>query len=347
MKPDPEDDRRRLAAFFRDQLRIGSLESPPFDELVALVEDRLDPEARPALEERIAADPTLLQEVEDLRVLRAQMLRSRPDTSGRRPFVLAGLAAAAALVAVAFWLGSPGQRGPVGHATPPSLAAAPFASLRDGDVRVALSSDGVVSGLPALDPRLRDAIAGALRGTLPEPAGLDALQAEPLTLLGGADVAAGFAPEAPLGTRVSSDRPTFHWSTHPEARSYEVSVFDRDLQKRAGSGPIASTDWTPERPLPRGRSYLWQVTALTPRGRVTTPAPPAPEARFEVVDAAVPGELARLRAAAPESRLLAVVVLSEAGLLDEADAQLQALAADNPGSPEVARLVEALRLLRR
>ena len=151
----------------------------------------------------------------------------------------------------------------------------------------------------------------------------------------------------PVGTRVASDRPAFRWSAHPDARSYEVSVFDQDLRKRAGSGRITGVDWTPERRLPRGRTYLWQVTAITPHGRVTAPAPPAPEARFEVVDEVVLAELERRRAAAPGSRLLAAVVFSEAGLLDAADAELHALADDNPGSPEVARLLDALRGLRR
>ena len=347
MKRDPEGDRRRLEAFFRDELRLGSAESPSFDDVAAYVEDRLDPEERGALEERMAGDPTLRQEVEDLRALGVQMLRSRPAATWRQPFALAGLAAAAAVAAVAFWLGTPRERRPVENGSRSSLAAAPLVTLKDGDLRVALSSDGVVSGLPAVDPELRDAIAGALRGALPAPQGLEALRSGPLTLLGGPGGATPLAPERPVGTRVASDRPGFRWSAHPDARSYEVSVFDQDLQKRAGSGPITGTDWTPERPLPRGHTYLWQVTALTPGGRVTAPAPPAAEARFEVVDPAVLAELERRRAGARGSRLLAAVVFIEAGLLDDADAELQALAADNPGSPQVARLFEALRDVRR
>jgi hypothetical protein len=347
MKQDPEDDRRRLEAFFRDELRRGSAESPSFDDVAAYIEDRLDPEQRAALEERMAGDPTLRQEAEDLRVLRAQMLSSRPAATRRRPFALAGLAAAAAVAAVAFWLGTPRERRPVENGTRPPVAAAPVATLKDGDLRLTLSADGAVSGLPAVDPKLRDAIGGALRGALRAPQGLDSLRSGPLTLLGGTSVAAAFAPVTPLGTRVASDRPAFRWAAYPNARSYEVSVFDQDLQKRAGSGPIAGTHWTPERPLPRGRTYLWQVTALTARGRVIAPAPPAPEARFEVVDAGVLAKLEQQRAGAPGSRLLAAIVFSEAGLLDDADVELQALAADNPGSPQLDRLREALRDLRR
>jgi hypothetical protein len=219
--------------------------------MAAYVGDRLDGEVRAELEERMAGDPALRQEVEDLRALRVQMLRSRSVPVWCRPFALAGLAAAAALAAVAFWLGTAGERRPVENGGRPSVAAASIAALKDGDLRVALSGDGAVSGLPALDPELHDAIAGALRGTLPAPQGLGSLRSGPLTLLGGPEGAAAFAPETPLGTRVASDRPAFRWSAHPDARSYEVSVFDLDLQKRAGSGPITATGWPPTIPARR------------------------------------------------------------------------------------------------
>ena len=57
-------------------------------------------------------------------------------------------------------------------------------------------------------------------------------------------------------------------------------------------------------------------------------------------------EVEARRAQAPASHLVSVIALVEAGLLDDADAELGALAADNPGSPEVARLRESLARLR-
>jgi hypothetical protein len=44
---------------------------------------------------------------------------------------------------------------------------------------------------------------------------------------------------------------------------------------------------------------------------------------------------------------VAALALVEAGLLDDADAELAALAADNPGSAEAARLQDGLKRLRR
>jgi hypothetical protein len=345
MNNDPEDDRRRLSAFWRDELRRASAEAPGFEELAAYVEERLDADARAAFEERLEADPALRLEVADLRALRDSM--QRPVRSAwRSPVAFAGLAAAAAVAALAFWLGRPAEKRAIERAGQPTLAAAPAASIKDGLRQVALGGNGALSGLPALDPALERRIAAALSGSLPSPQGLGALQGEPLTLLGQPGTAARFGPTAPLGTRVSVDRPTLRWSPHPDAPAYEVSVFDQELRKRAGSGRITGTEWTPERALPRGRTYLWQVAALTRHGRVTAPAPPAPEARFEIVSDAVRAELERRQASAPDSHLAALVLCVEAGLLDDADVQLQSLDTDNPGSAEVGRLRGALQALR-
>jgi len=350
MKHDPTDDRRpgearrQLEEFFRDERRLALAEAPGFDELAAYVEGRLDPEARALLEERLAADAVLSQEVDDLRALHAQM--AGPARPAARPFPLRlapWLAAAAALAALVFWL-RPTQRGPDVAGASPS-APAPVATLADGGRHVALFADGRVGGLPPLDGRTQSAVAAALRGSLPAPAGLLPLRSGPGTLMGSAPPAA-FAPLAPLATRVGSLRPTFRWSAHPLAHTYEVAVFDQELRRQLGSGVVAGTEWTPATPLRRGRTYLWQVTALTGRGRVTAPAPPAPEARFEVAAPAVLAEVEGRRAAAPASHLVAVVAFVEAGLLDDAGGELGALEAENPGSPEVARLRAALLALR-
>ena len=124
-------------------------------------------------------------------------------------------------------------------------------------------------------------------------------------------------------------------------------MFDADLQRQLASGPLTSTEWTPAKALPRGRTYLWQVTARAGGQRVTAPAPPAPEARFEIAGPDVMAEVEKRRAQAPGSHVVAALALVEAGLLDDAESELDALATDNPGSPEVARLRESLAALRR
>lgn len=321
------DPKRHLEQFFRDELRLARAEAPSFDALADYVEGRLDPEERALLEERIADDAALRQEVDDLRALHAQM--ARPRRAMVRPILFAALAAAAtiAAVGVALW-----HRPAEETRRPGSPSPAVIATLKDGD-------------LSHLDPAMRDAVAAARRGALPAPQGLASLAPERSTLM-GPETSAAFAPQSPLGTRVSADRPTFRWTAHPAATRYEVAVFDSDLQKQLASGPIVATEWTPSKSLARGRTYLWQVTALAGGQRITAPAPPAPEARFAVAGADVMAGVESRRAQAPASHLVAALALVDAGLLDDAAVELDALAADNPGSPEVARLRESLATLR-
>jgi hypothetical protein len=343
---DDRDGRRQLARILRDDLRAAEIESPPFERLAEYVEGRLSPEERAELDERLADDPVLRAEVEGLRELHRQMTggRTAVDAPPRRPWVLAGLAAAAAVAALALWLRGPGPERAAERAAVASPTPAPVAALLDGAVRVALGADGSVSGLPALDPAQRAAVAAALRGELPRPGGLDALRDGRQVLMGASQVHA-FAPRAPVGTRVT-DRPVFRWTAHPDARAYEVTVFDGDFTRRAASGPVTGTEWRPAQPLAEGRVYLWQVAALTSGGRITVPTPPAPEARFQVAAPAVRARIEALRAPAPASHLLAALAFAEAGLLDDAEREVEALAAANPGSPEVAALRERLAALR-
>jgi hypothetical protein len=339
--------RRELAETLRDDLRRAEVESPSFERLVDYVEGRLSHEERAELEERLADDAVLRAEVDGLRELHLQM-GGRAATSSpalRRPWILAGLAAAAAVAALALWL-RPADV-PVGGGSAGSQSPAPVAAFRDGELRLALAADGSVSGLPPIDPARRAAVAGALRGELPRPDDLAQLARGRRALMGKTAGPAAFAPQAPVGTRVATGRPSFRWTAHPDARAYEVAVFDQELRPQAASGPVSGTAWQPPQALPAGRVYLWQVTAQTARGRVSAPAPPAPEARFEVADAAVLAEVARGRAEAPGSHLVAALVLVEKGLLDEAEVELRALADENRDGPAAARLLLALDDLRK
>jgi hypothetical protein len=65
-----------------------------------------------------------------------------------------------------------------------------------------------------------------------------------------------------------------------------------------------------------------------------------------VANPALLAEVERRRAAVPGSHLVSGLAYAEAGLLDDAEVELRALAAENPGSPEAARLLAALRGLR-
>lgn len=55
---------------------------------------------------------------------------------------------------------------------------------------------------------------------------------------------------------------------------------DSFLVAFAESPELQETAWTPPSPLPRGRLYQWQVTAVKEGRPVVSPGPDAPEARF-------------------------------------------------------------------
>ena len=81
------------------------------------------------------------------------------------------------------------------------------------------------------------------------------------------------------------------------------------------------------RPLPRGVTLSWQVTATTARGAVQAPVPPAPEARFRVADARTVASLDDARRVARGSHLLLAIAYRRAGIVDAMNAELEALRA--------------------
>lgn len=334
--------RARLGAFFRDSLRAAEAEAPDYEDVEAYVDGTLEPEERELFELRLADDPLLQQEVQDLRELRQALVPAR-----FRRYLWPGLAAAAGL-ALVLWstFRRPGPSPEVAVAPTPFLSAAPaaVAELEDGRQKVGLTADGRLAGLEALPAGTRDEVARALQsGVMPRPADLAALRGRPVALMGAPDERPRFGVLAPVGTVVRKARPTFRWRVRPGARAYVVSVYDQDLTEVAASPELRESEWSPPKDLPRGRVLQWQVAALTPSGREVAPAPPEPEARFRILDAASAAALDQALAAAAGSHLGAAVVLSQAGLVDEALAELAALAAANPGAREALRLQDSLR----
>jgi hypothetical protein len=354
MNDDPES---TLARSFRESLLAAEAEAPSFEDVAAYVDGRLDDDARTLFEERLHDDPLLQAEVRDLQQLRTEMAQPR-RMSAAVPAWTYFAAAAVLLAAVAGLLlvyATPRTTvlsGPIARrATPESAAAAGaapavVATVHDGPGSIELRADGTLRGL--LVPReLAPSLVRALRdGAVAVPALRADLAVAPVVAMGAPSAAAArFAPVAPLSTLVRSDRPTLRWSAHPRARSYEVSVFDLDLEPVASSGVITATEWTPAAALRRGRTYLWQVQATTATGSETVPSPPAPEARFHV---ASPSLIATVEPALTTgSDLAAGVALAEAGFLEEAAQRFDALAAANPESREVQRLRAALAAARK
>lgn len=331
--------RRHLEVSFRERLSAAETDGPGSDEVAAYVDGSMEPAERAAFEEMLAADPALRDEVADLEELRDVLRReARPS----RPWAAwAGLAAAAGLATLLVWRARTPASGPA--PAPPANAPAAIVTLRDGGREVTLSGDGSVAGLPGVPVEVTRAVVAALRdGALSRPEALGPLRGAASTLL-GTGTAAAFRLTAPVATVVRSDRPTLRWTPHPRARGYEVVVFSEEQVRVAGVRAAGVTETTLPASLERGRTYLWQVAALTPEGRIVAPAPPEPEARFRVLGMAESAALESALRAAGDSDLAAGILLARGGVRDEAEARLARLLAANPDSAEAARLLAAVR----
>ena len=145
---------------------------------------------------------------------------------------------------------------------------------------------------------------------------------------------------------MQTTKPTLRWRPLSGATSYLVTIADREKEV-AKSAPLTGTEWTVPEPLSRGVIYMWQVTAVKNGEKVTSPHPPAPDARFQILaqDKARELELARTKYAA--MHVLLGNLYAEAGLLDDAEGEFEALLAANPQSQAASKLLESVRSARR
>ncbi|HEY7213839.1 MAG TPA: zf-HC2 domain-containing protein [Thermoanaerobaculia bacterium] len=219
-------------------------------------------------------------------------------------------------------------------------------TLRREEIPAAPRAAGL-AGLEALPADLRGAVSAALRdGRLARPAQIADLLGSG-TVLRGSAAATGFVLQSPIATAVLDGRPTFRWSPLPGGESYRVMVFDRDFNPVAESGEIAGTEWIPERSLPPGSAYSWQVKARRRGTEVTAPGPTSPEALFRVLAADEAAAVRSAARAAGSSRLVLGVLYARAGLLDDAERELAAAAGEGPQPATARRLLDSVRAWRR
>jgi len=216
-----------------------------------------------------------------------------------------------------------------------------------GGGRVTTAGGDSVGGLASLSPTDRRAVERALKTQQIEaPESLAAVSGGAETLRGGGGRGVSFPVLSPVGTAVITDRPTFRWRALGGASSYVVSVYDRDFRKVAASTPQAGTEWTVAQPLARGRVYSWHVSANREGQEVTSPEQPAPEAKFVVLDAAKAEELSRAGRVYKDSHLTLGTLYARAGLLDEAERELQSALRESPRSKVARKLLLSVQALR-
>ena len=89
------------------------------------------------------------------------------------------------------------------------------------------------------------------------------------------------------------------------------------------------------------------MKAIKEGQEITSPRPPAPQAKFRVLDQSKANELARAKRAYGSSHLTLALLYAEAGLLKEAEQELRQLRRTNPNSELANKLLRQVQSLRR
>jgi len=173
--------------------------------------------------------------------------------------------------------------------------------------------------------------------TLSRPAILAALVLAPRTLRGTGE-RSRLRLQAPVATVVLETRPRFRWTAAEGAAEYTVAVADHETGAGAASGSTTATWWQPEKPLLRGRTYTWQVTAHAGEERWIVPQPADAEVRFHV---ASPATVKEIEAVPAHQHLERGIALAERGILDDAERELRQAAEE--GSTRAEALLEQVQ----
>ena len=228
-----------------------------------------------------------------------------------------------------------------------SLPAQPLVALYDAGGEIILDQRGRLEGLQDLPPDLKETIERTLvaRQFRPSPA-LRGWLTDTNNLRSRSEPQNTFGPLSPMDVVIETDQPTFRWGALESAQHYVVTVYDDKFRKVSTSDPVSATEWTTPKSLARGVTYSWQITAAKGEETVVSPKPPAPQARFRVLDQRAVAVLTKLKEAAQRSHLAIGVFYWKNGLLAESEREFQALAAANPNSTVVKELLQSLRSIR-
>lgn len=231
----------------------------------------------------------------------------------------------------------------------PETPATILEALNDGGEQITLDARGNFTGLESLSPADQQRVKTALiTGKVQTPRTLRELNDSSAPSMGKPGGSA-FTLLSPVGRIIASDRPTFRWRPLSGAIGYQVTITDPEAgyKEVATSPELQGTKWTVDRRFERGRIYNWQVIARTNSGEVKAPALDAPEAKFKVLEQAKADEVARAKRAYAGRHLMLGLVYAQAGLLDEAEHEFEALVRANRQSPVAKDLLRDLRAGRR
>ncbi len=142
-------------------------------------------------------------------------------------------------------------------------------ALNDANGQVTVDENGNVNGLENLSPSAQKAIRQTLEtGKVSVSSAANSLGGNIGVLMGdgNADGGVPFALQTPIGKVVRENQPVLRWKPLKDATNYNVIIVDEKFRVVAESGNLTATSWKPSKPLPRGASYSWQVTATRADG---------------------------------------------------------------------------------
>jgi hypothetical protein len=229
---------------------------------------------------------------------------------------------------------------------PKPQPATVVAQVNDGSGVVTLDQEGKLTGADDIPPRYQSLVKQALSsGRIERSAQLQGLTRASSSLMGSGNQQRDFSVLEPLGNVLLTARPTFRWSALEGATAYVVEVYDEKFASVAASPQLTDLTWTTS--LPRGRVYSWQVKAIKDGQEITSPRPPAPQAKFRILDQARANELTQAKRAHASSHLTLGLLYADAGMLHEAEQEFRLLQKANPGSDVARNLLRQIQSLQR
>lgn len=229
-------------------------------------------------------------------------------------------------------------------APPPQVTY--VAQLSDGSGVVSLDQEGNLSGADSLPPAYQNLVKKALSSQRVErSAQLEGLARPQSSLMGSDSQGNEFSVLEPIGNVLMTNRPAFRWSNLEGATGYVVEVYDPQFNLIVTSPELTGNSWSTT--LPRGNVYSWQVKAIKDRQEITSPRPPAPQAKFRVLDQNKANEIANAKRAHGSSHLTLGLLYADAGLLKEAEQEFRLLRRANPNSEVARNLLRQIQSLRR
>jgi hypothetical protein len=189
------------------------------------------------------------------------------------------------------------------------------------------------------------AVEAALRaGRIALPGFLNELAPPRETLMGGPR-AISARLLTPKATAVLTPSAKFEWEPLAGQWTYQVRIFQLDGEMIVSSPDISGTQWIAAKGLSPGMDYQWQIVAAHGAEHVTLPQPPENPPRFRVLDAVTSERLRTLARLHPRAHLFLGVEYGQAGVLDDARAELVQAARQNSNPDAVHKLLESLQVL--